>query len=135
MRRLLLAALIVVPVVGACTHGTRVATLDGATSPGGFHAYYRTIGDTVHHFGELFAVDATALLIRTDVIRRIPWDRLEYLNVDKVGNAFDVKVKQRPDAAKIERLRLSSRFPQGLSGPLLAQVLATLKQDAIVELP
>lgn len=135
MRRLLLVTLIIFPLVGACTYGTRVSTIDGATSPGGFHAYYRTNGDTVHHFGELFAVDATALLIRTDVVRRIPWDRLEYLNVDKVGNAFDVKVKQRPDSAKIERLRLSSRFPQGLSGPLLAQVLATLKQDAIVELP
>lgn len=135
MRRLLLAALIVLPIVGACTHGTRVATLDGATSPNGFHAYYRTTGDTVHHYGELFAVDATAVLIRTDVLRRIPWDRLVYLNVDKLERRFDVKVKQRPDSAKLERLRLASRFPQGLSGPLLTQVLATLKQDAIVELP
>jgi hypothetical protein len=135
MRPILLLALVALPVAGACTHGTRVATLGPATAPEGFHAWYRTKGDTVHHFGELFAVDRSALLIRTDRIRRIPWERLEYLNVDKVGNLFDVKVNQRPDSAKVERLRLSSRFPQGLSGPLLAQVLATLKQDAVEELP
>jgi hypothetical protein len=41
----------------------------------------------------------------------------------------------RPDTATLSRLRLRSRFPQGLTPELLARLLAAYHQDALTVLP
>lgn len=135
MRILSRSFLIALPLIAACTWGTRVKSLAVATTPTGVHAYYRIVGDTLHRYGELFTVDHSELLIHGARVVRVPWARLEYLNVDTLGNRYDVKAGQRPDSAKVERLRLVSRFPQGLAEPMLTQVLAALKQERVEELP
>ena len=85
--------------------------------------------------GELYAVDTVSMLIYSDRLRRIPWERLAFVDVDGLGTRYDIITGRRPDSTKLVRLGLVSRFPQGLSGPLLAQVLVVIKQDALEDVP
>lgn len=135
MRRKMLLTCTLLALTGACTWGTKVTSQAFATTPAGANVYYQLWGDPQRVLGELFAVDSSALLIYSDRLRRIPWERLAYADFPTLGSRYDVSVGRRPAPAKLARLGLVSRFPQGLSGPLLAQVLATIKQDAVEDVP
>lgn len=130
-----LLAPLVLGAATSCTHGTRPQSLAVATTPEGAHAYVLVRGETEARFGELFAVTDTAVLLRSDRVLRVPWTRIVELNVDKLGGRFDIGRDETPDPEKIARLARVSRFPQGLTGPLLQQVLTMLKQDAVAEVP
>ena len=135
MRRKMLLTCTLLALMGACTWGTKVTSQAFATTPAGANVYYQLRGDPQRVLGELFAVDSSALLIYSDRLRRIPWERLAYADFPTLGSRYDVSVGRHPARAKLARLGLVSRFPQGLSGPLLAQVLATIKQDAVEDVP
>lgn len=135
MRLKPMLTLTVLALVGACTWGTRVKSQPFATTPAGANAYYQIAGETARTLGELFAVDTSAIFIFSDRLRRIPWDRLRYVDFANLGGRYDLFGRERPDPVELARLRLVSRFPQGLSGPLLAQVLAAIKQDAVEDVP
>jgi hypothetical protein len=64
---------------------------------------------------------------------RIPWTRVRELDVSRLGMNYDLYPDEVITAAKIRRLALVSRFPQGLRGDLLAEVLRKLGQPALVE--
>ncbi len=130
-----LFALLALGAAVSCTHGTRPQTLAVATTPEGAHAYVLVRGEAEHRFGELFAVSDSVVLLRTERLVRIPWARIARLNVDKLDANFDVGLGLEPSSAKLARLARVSRFPQGLDGALLRQVLAMLKQDALEEVP
>ncbi len=135
MRRNVMLSVTLLVLVGACTWGTRVKGQAFATTPTGANVYYQIRGTRERVLGELFAVDSSAVLIYTDRLRRIPWERLSYADFPTLDGRFDVTVGRRQEPEKLARLGLVSRFPQGLSGPLLAQVLAAIKQDAVEEVP
>lgn len=140
MRRKMMLTFTLLALMGACTWGTRVRSQAFATTPAGANLYYELWGDPQRVLGELFAVDSSALLIYSDRLRRVPLERLAYADFPTLGSRYDVSrydvsVGRYPAPAKLARLGLVSRFPQGLSGPLLAQVLATIKQDAVEDVP
>lgn len=135
MRLQSLLTMLLVPVVGACTHGVRPNAVPFSTTAGGANVTYWVKGDPAKRYGELFAVNDSAVYVRTERLSRIPWARLNGLDVDRLGSRFDVYSGRLPDAEKRKRLALVSRFPQGLSGLLLAQVLTALKQDAVEDVP
>ena len=135
MRRKLTLTFTLIALVGACTWGTRVKSQAFATTPAGANAYYQIKGERERVLGELYAVDTVSMLIYSGRLRRIPWERLAFVDFDGLASRYDIVLERRPDSTKLVRLGLVSRFPQGLSGPLLAQVLAALKQDAVEDVP
>jgi hypothetical protein len=122
----------ILATVAACQWGTRPREFRPARGPAGAEVAVHVAGERRDRLGELYAVDTAGVLIaRNARLVRIAWARLAAMDVERLGNDYDVSPRETVDAAKRERLSLVSRFPQGLSGPLLAQVLARFRQDAV----
>lgn len=133
MRPTILIAVLL--LAGGCVWGIRPAKLPVATTPGGARVSVVLTGSKMTLAGELFAADSSGLLLHHQRLTRIPWARISFLDAMTLPDTYDLTAKDAATPAKQRRLALVSRFPQGLSGPLLAQVLATLRQDAVEELP
>ena len=121
-------------LLAACVHGTRIGDFRPANSPEGAQVQLRLQGERTFRKFELFAVDSTGMIVLADRLVHVRWDRLRSIDFVQLGTGYDA-YNGKLDVAQRERIALVSRFPQGLSGPLLAQVLATLHQDAVSELP
>ncbi len=133
-RRWLLAGTMAAVALGGCQWGKRTRDFGFALTPSGADVAFRVRGEGDDRRGELFAVDSLGVTIRSETLVLVRWSRLSGLGVDKLGSEFRVVEGERISAQKREKLALVSRFPQGLSGPLLDQVLATLKQGALEEI-
>jgi hypothetical protein len=78
--------------------------------------------------GELLAVQDTALvLLARDTVTLVPYDALKAGEFSQVGELRGTL--PAPDFAR--RLRLVSRFPQGLTPDMLARLLAAHGQSAL----
>jgi hypothetical protein len=122
--------------LGGCFYyGTRAEQFGPALRPEGATVAVRLRGERADRVGELFAVDTLGLLLNTGRLTRVPWERLESMDVAKLGDGYDVAPRSRVDEWHRDRLALVSRFPQGLSGELLARVLAALRQSDVEVVP
>lgn len=126
MRRLgaALAALALV----ACHVGTRASSFAPAVNPEGVTAQVVTHAGTFE--AELLAVSDTALLLlrnRTLVLAR--YAVIREATFQQVAETVERGVA--PDSAARERLRLISRFPQGISRERLRALLAAYGQPAV----
>lgn len=110
--------------LAACTMGGDVSEHPTALSPKGVHVDLGSPDLT----GELLAVERDALLVRTpgDELLRIPFGAVKYAEL-----ADDTRIKLPPDADGRERLRLLSRYPQGVSSDLLARLLTAYGRDSV----
>lgn len=132
MRRMLLA---LVCLVSACiNYGVRPSRLSVANGPFGAEVAVRVRAEDVDRVGELYAVAAAGVTLRARTLVRIAWSRVVAIDVEKFGARYDVTPGETVTDAKRSRLSLVSRFPQGLNGPLLSQVLARLGQSALEEI-
>jgi hypothetical protein len=78
--------------------------------------------------GELLAVQDTALVVLVqDTVTLVPYGALEAGHFSQIGDLSEAPPS--PDVAR--RLRLISRFPQGLTPELLARLLAAHGQSAL----
>jgi hypothetical protein len=98
--------------------------------------------------GELIAADSSGVTIMARILlptspgvtrptprlARLAWGRIAALDVDAFGASHDVRIGESVPGDKRARLALVSRFPNGLSGELLARMLAILEQDALEEI-
>lgn len=124
--------------LAGCNHGLRPKDVKPATSPAGVSVDLRVVGERADRVGELFAADETGVIVYTTAGRlvRVRWARLEWLEAERLHRVnFGVTRNEEVTAEKRQRLALVSRFPQGLAGQLLADVLRTLKQESLEELP
>ncbi len=116
----------------ACHVGTRVFSFGPAVDPEGVSAQIVTNAGTFE--AELLAVSDTALLLlrnRTVVLAR--YAVIRAATFQQVSETVDRGVA--PDSATRERLRLISRFPQGVSREQLRALLAAYGQAAVDVLP
>ena len=97
-----------------CNWGTRPVDFAPANGPQGARVAARVRGEDYDRLGELLAVDSTGITIRTNVVTLIAWTRLAALDVDGLGNDYDVRAGEVVGNNKIARLSLVSRFPQGI---------------------
>ncbi|MEO7522276.1 MAG: hypothetical protein ABIW79_10710 [Gemmatimonas sp.] len=130
-RRLAFGALL---MLAACNWGPRPAKLEPAQSPAGIRIAFRLVGEKVDRVAELFAVDSAGMIVHDRQLTRVPWSRVYAMDVYRLDSKYDVQPRETISREKRDRLALVSRFPQGLSGPLLTRVLAELKQGALQEL-
>jgi hypothetical protein len=133
--RVALSACLAVALASACFWGTRPQRFAPARGPDGATVLLRTQRDGIIRRGELFAVDSVGVIVRTDRLLSVPWNRVAEIEVLGLDGAYDVARGEVVDPAKRARLALVSRFPQGLADELLRRVLATVGQTAIEVVP
>jgi hypothetical protein len=131
MPRRLLIWICVIPL--ACARGPRASSFAPALRPGGAAV---TLDSGQRTFdGELLAVTDTALvLLRGGMVAVAPYGAIEDVMLPQFDADYAIRYA-RPDTATLSRLRLRSRFPQGLTPELLARLLAAYHQDALTVLP
>lgn len=117
--------------VAACSWGTRPKSFAPARGPAGAAVRVHIQGESADRRGELFAADSTGIIVRATRLTYVAWPRVRSMHVAQTSLDYDVSRGITLDAAHRARLTLVSRFPQGLTGPLLARVLATLGQDTL----
>ena len=120
--------------LAACTLGSRPATFGPAQSPRGIEA--RITPWALHYTaatiaGELLSVtDSGLVLLSAD--RRLlhaHWPALQSARFRQLGVRLDNG--NAPDHRACERLRLVSRYPQGLSAELASRLLASLGRERV----
>ncbi len=117
-------------VVLGCAVGTTSANYQPARGPAGAAVTIAAQGGTIV-LGELLAVESQTLLVREDRrLVRVAFDRIESLRAPKIN----LKGSGLAPADE-RRLRLISRYPQGVSPELERQLLAAYGQDAVLNAP
>lgn len=117
-----------------CVWGTPPAKVPFATSPTGATVSVVITLQRGVRSGELLSADSAGVLLRDSAIVRIPWRSVHLVHVASIKR-FDIPPGSGGVPARQRRLALVSRFPQGITEPVLAQLLASLKQAAVEELP
>ncbi|HSQ29257.1 MAG TPA: hypothetical protein VLN49_05370, partial [Gemmatimonadaceae bacterium] len=115
------AFLLVAMALAGCNWGTRPQKFSPALGPRGARVAVRVTNEPSDRLGELFASDSVGVTILDDDRRltRIAWQRVDAMDVSKVGAEYDLRHGEQPSADKRQRIALLSHFPQGLGGDLL----------------
>ncbi len=140
MRRALFASLILGLLAGCV--GLKVDAFPPARRPEGVGIN----GSTTRQgsfTGELLEVrDAGLLLLlvppATATTKRLvllPYGAIHEARCDRLGTHYELRDGQPPTAATRERLQRVSRFPQGLSDPVLRTLLDAYGQPEIEQVP
>ena len=135
-----------------CSYGMTAAKYPPATGPRGVGVTLRVATGQVS--GELLEVRESGLMILTvsdpalpaisamagDVTSRKPdqgrvlfvvYDEILSSKLDRTSSSLAVRNRQTPDGRIRERLRLLSRFPQGLADDLLRRLLSAHGQTEL----
>lgn len=123
----------------ACTLGMRTKNFAPAQGPEGvrIEALVRSAGAQAPAGvkGELLEVREAALLVLTSSgtrrVLEVPYAAIEAASFQNMGRKASLAGGVLPSPALRELLRKLSRFPQGLRGELLAQLLKTHGQTAV----
>jgi hypothetical protein len=131
----------------ACLHGALPKSFPPAQGPDGATVTYQLRSSDKKWEGEVYAVDSAGFLIRNrQEIRghnlifqdlrlvRIGWESIRRLDMHNLPFPFDVGMSEKPTAERVQRIALVTRFPQGVSAELLANILASLGLDRVEEL-
>lgn len=111
----------------ACQLGGRVDRFAPAKQPGGVATTLWFRGGGTGE-GELLVVQDTAFVILDqDTVTLVPYRALKSGRFSQVGELTDLP----PSEDVKSKLRLVSRFPQGLSPDLLARLLAAYRQSTL----
>lgn len=126
MRALTLLAIAILPAA-ACHVGPDVANYPPANSPYGVTGSFVVGKATVE--GELLAVgDSTFVLLRDHQVLELPFAAISSARFPQVHIRIDGEAQ--PSYELLARLRMVSRFPQGLSAELERKLLEAYGQTA-----
>jgi len=115
----------------ACHIGPQASDIEVAHEPGGARTKITARSGTVFD-GELLAVADTGLLVLwSRQVSYMPYAQTSTLTTPMITLTVATRPPSPADRA---RLRLMSRFPQGLTPDLEARLLAALHQRAVVVL-
>ena len=116
-------------VLAGCLVGSQARNYPPATGPAGAIVNLE-LTDKSKASGELLAVEANALLLlRVHELTRISLSQIRRGRAPKIGFDHNLAGNTR------ERLRLVSRFPQGVSRELEGQLLQAHGQSAVKTVP
>lgn len=116
-------------LLSGCQVGTHAKNYQPATGPAGAMVNLQ-LQDKSRTSGELLAVESNALLLlRANVLTRVPLTQIRSGKAPKVS--FDGRLK----GDLRERLRLISRYPQGVTPELENQLLRAYGQSETRSLP
>jgi len=133
-RRLLLRALsLSLLVLTGCVWGKLPKDFPPAQQATGGKVTFYLKGGTGASHGELFAIDDEYAYVFDSVLYRVRWDKMSSIDLDDSSGQYMLYSPSEREERR--RFAAVSRFPQGLSGPLLAQVLQRLDQPRVEERP
>lgn len=120
--------------LSACTLGSRPATFGPARSPQGIEAHITLLAPrhtAATIVGELLSVTDSGLVVLSADRRLLyaHWPALRYASFRQIS--VRLNGGKAPDARAHERLRLVSRFPQGMSPELTARLLVSLGRERV----
>lgn len=119
-------------VLSGCHFGTRAQTFGPAQRPEGVHAGITTVS-AGWVYGELLEVQDTALLVLSaERLVLVPYDLVRSAQFGEMGSDTTISSRVAPSVAVREKLRLVSRFPQGVTSELLEELLAAYGQDQVI---
>ena len=137
-------ALLLVLCLAACTLGVELQDFRPAQGPAGIHStahLQRKLVPGDELTGELLAVGADGLVLMLDrplatpdgsvSLVRVPLWMLRRIKLEQMGNYVVKSEGREQDEERLNRLKLVSRYPQGLTERIEAEVLAGIGQDAI----
>jgi hypothetical protein len=128
----LTALLAAVFLVQGCRYGMSVKNFPAAQGPKGVMVQVTT---EQPFSGELIEVRDTGLVVLTDrTLRLLPYSAIVSSHIDNMSSQYAVRNRRAPNPDARERLRLLSRFPQGLTPDLLQALLATYQQTELAGL-
>ena len=120
--------LVLVALSAACRIGPSVANHNAAILPGGAQGVVRV--GRASYTGELLEVGDTAFILRdAGGITLIPYRVITSVRFDELTIRLPGAADFTP--SRLRRVRLSSRFPYGLSSQVLRQLLDELGQANI----
>lgn len=127
MKRIIVVALLL--GLTACTMGTRARHDPVARGPRGAEVRVNTTFRALN--GELLAVDDSAVTVLVaSELWQAPYTAIRRIAARGHGT---IQVRGRPLSQGVrERLRVRSRFPQGIDAELLAALLAAYRQDSLM---
>lgn len=148
MRATLVTRIILVTSLAAaaagCAFGATAGTFRPAQGPAGVQAHVAT--DTAEFHGELIEVRTSGLVLLSQssrgtgrrsrpapevVLRLLPFTSVRSARFEQMGEGVMISGNQAPASAVLNRLKLVSRFPQGMSESTLAQLLSNCGQPAL----
>lgn len=128
--RIIMLALV---LLGGCVWGTPISRMTPAHSPAGATVLYALAGSSQPWKGELFAVDEQYAYVYNGTLYRIAWESIRRFGIDQAGGEFLMFTPAEKTSIQRARFKPFSRFPQGMSPELLAEVLRQLNQARIEE--
>lgn len=145
MKKVLLVPALVCTIIVGCSAGIEVKNFKPAQGPQGVQMEIKLYGDVIKGDkveGELLAVRADGVLLKVaeypvgdDIAERvvlIPFWMMDTARLEQMGRAKVESQGEDMNDVYLKRLRLVSRFPQGLSDELLGKILTSLDQDTLV---
>jgi hypothetical protein len=120
--------LVLALVCGGCRIGPRIEAVDAARTPAGIATVVRTSKATYE--GELLCVtDDGLLLLVTERLTSVPFDAITDIDARPVLRGLSPRAELNP--AGQEKLRIWSRFPQGVSKELELSLLSAYGQAEV----
>lgn len=147
MNILSLAGPLLLLAAAGCSTSVAVKDFKPAQHPEGVQMELKLNGDVIDGnkiAGELLAVRGDGVLLRVDdypgpgrsgqTVVLIPFWMMDTAKLEQMGSAKVESQGEEKNQLYLDRLRVVSRFPQGLSEELLTKLLATMGQEE-VEVP
>lgn len=136
MKRTFITFLLASAAAG-CSYGMTAARFRPATDPHGVMGTVTAAG--VAFYGELIALQESGLIIMTSragggeerVLRLLPYSSISSSRFEQLASRFSIREGSAPPGEVREHLQLVSRFPQGISAPVLAELLKANRQTGL----
>jgi len=119
-------------LAGGCSYGMTVKKFPPARNPAGLTLHVKTVERDF--LGELIEVrEAGIVVLAEQKVRLLRYNIIALATPREGGTRALLRNQRAPDAVSREDLRLLSRFPQGLSPEVLANLLAANNQPDLAD--
>jgi hypothetical protein len=113
-----------------CSYGMTAKKFPPALGPRG--VTMRVVTEQRVASGELLEVRDTGIVVLADQkVALLPYSSIVRANAEGISSGLEIEGRRNPDPEVRERLRLLSHFPQGLSPPLLQELLNKYGQTSL----
>ncbi len=129
MRHLRLIGTLSIVLLSACHFGVTGRDLRVGQQPGGVPVMVKTSSGS--YDGELMAIQEDGVLISHPKLLFAPFSAIIALRVDTMGNDYSLTSPEIPTSSQLQRLRLVSHFPQGMTPEIRRRLLAQAGQTEI----
>ncbi|MFN2603313.1 MAG: hypothetical protein ABR582_11220 [Gemmatimonadaceae bacterium] len=116
-------------LLASCHIGAAGRDLAVARGPGGASVIVETL--TTSYQGELIAVQDSGVVLSRGKLFFVGFPSISEVRADGLGADYRISHAELNDPAKVQRLRLVSHFPQGMTPGIQRALLAQTGQESV----